>query len=66
MENHLLVLFLSLLIASFEAYHAYKLRKTIKALIVYANRNQSQNAQKEIENVETFNKSEHLLKDSNK
>lgn len=66
MENHLLVLFLSLLIVSFEAYHAYKLHKTIKASIVYANRNQSQNAQKEIENVETFNKSEHLLKDSNK
>ena len=43
MENHLIELLLSLLIVSLEAFHAYKLHKTIKALVLLAKQNQNLN-----------------------
>ena len=66
MENHLIELLLSLLIVSLEAYHAYKLHKTIKALVMLAKQNQNLNTQKNFENDESFNESANLLEDSNK
>jgi hypothetical protein len=48
MENHLLLLLLSLFIEALRAFHAYKQHQTIEALIVSAKRNQSLNAQNEL------------------
>ena len=66
MENHLLVLLLSLLIAFFEAYHAYKLHKTIKTLIVSAKHSQSLIAQNDLSNDELSDNSDKLLDKSYK